>query len=347
VKTALITGVTGQDGSYLAELLLQKGYAVHGLLRRASTENTSRIDHLSGRVTLHYGDVTDSLSVLNVVESVRPDELYNLAAQSHVYTSFAVPEYTAQADALGILRVLEAVRLPGLDCRIYQASTSELFGDAAQSPQNESTPFSPRSPYAIAKQYAYWTVRCYREAYGIFAVNGILFNHESERRSELFVTRKITKAAADFAFGRDEPLRLGNLDALRDWGYAPDYVECMWRMLQQNTPEDFVAATGEQHSVREFCRLAFARAGVDLRWQGEGLDAVGMDGKSGKILVTVDPAFYRPLEVSSLLGDAEKARRLLGWVPKVGFEELVNRMTDHDLSHKTRSKDAELFYKDS
>jgi len=330
-KIALITGITGQDGSYLAELLLDKNYEVHGLLRRASVENTARIDHLQGRLTLHYGDTTDSLSVLQVLQAVRPCELYHLAAQSHVHTSFAVPEYTAQTDALGTLRILEAVRLLGIDCRIYQASTSELFGKVVEAPQNEDTPFRPCSPYAIAKQYAYWMVRCYREAYGIFAVNGILFNHESERRGERFVTRKITRAAAAIAAGKQDMLYLGNLDALRDWGYAPDYVDCMWRMLQHNTPEDFVAATGEQHSVREFCSLAFERANLALDWQGESIDTVGIERKSGRVLVAVNPEFYRPLEVNSLLGDASKAERLLGWKPKVTFAELVQRMTDYDV----------------
>ncbi|MDR1409408.1 MAG: GDP-mannose 4,6-dehydratase [Oscillospiraceae bacterium] len=331
MKTALITGITGQDGSYLAELLLQKGYTVHGLLRRSSTENTERIDPLVSQITLHYGDITDSLSVLRVLEAVRPDELYHLAAQSHVHTSFDMPEYTAQTDAIGTLRVLETVRLLGLDCRVYQASTSELYGAAVASPQNEETPFRPRSPYAIAKQYAYWTVRCYREAYGLFAVNGILFNHESERRGLRFVTRKITRGVAALAAGAEEPLRLGNLNALRDWGYAPDYVECMWRMLQHPVPDDFVVAAGVQHSIKDFCTLAFTHAGFDLVWRGAGTETVGLDQKSGRTLVVVDPAFYRPLEVESLLGDATKARRVLGWEPRTDFAALVARMTDHDL----------------
>ncbi|MCL2023868.1 MAG: GDP-mannose 4,6-dehydratase [Oscillospiraceae bacterium] len=330
MKKALITGITGQDGSYLAELLLKKGYEVHGLLRRASMENTGRICHILGSLTLHYGDVTDSLSVMQILKSVSPQEIYHLAAQSHVHTSFAVPEYTAQVDALGTLRILECLRLLGLDCRFYQASTSELFGAVLESPQNENTPFNPQSPYAIAKQYAYWTTRCYREAYGIFAVNGILFNHESPRRGEEFVTRKITMAAAKIAVGKQDKLYLGNLDAKRDWGFAPDYVECMWRMLQHDTPEDFVVATGEQYSVREFCSLAFKHAGVPLTWRGAEEQSEGVD-QNGRVLVAVDPAFYRPLEVNTLLGDASKARSLLGWKPTVSFEELVRKMVEWDV----------------
>jgi len=336
LKTSLITGVTGQDGSYLAELLLEKGYTVHGIARRTSSERKERIEHLRGnpRFRLHYGDMTDSLSLLKIIGEVRPDEIYNLAAQSHVHVSFDVPEFTANADGLGALRVLEAVRLLGLEktCRIYQASTSELYGKVQEVPQSETTPFYPYSPYAAAKQYAFWIARNYREAYGMFISNGILFNHESERRGETFVTRKITIAAARIAKGLQEKLYLGNLNALRDWGYAKDYVDCMWRILQHSEPDDFVIATGEQHSVRDFCSLAFKYAGIDLRFEGEGIDEKGIDAKNGKTFVEVLPEFFRPTDVVNLLGDPTKAKSVLGWNPTVtGFEELVRIMVEHDM----------------
>ncbi len=335
-KSALITGVTGQDGSYLAELLLEKGYAVHGLIRRNSTERRERIAHLEGQkgFLLHYGDMTDSMSLLRVIQTARPDEIYNLAAQSHVQVSFDVPEYTADADAVGTLRILEAVRLLGFEkeCRIYQASTSELYGKVEEIPQNETTPFHPYSPYAVAKQYAFWITREYREAYGMFASNGILFNHESERRGENFVTRKITLAAARIAAGKQDRLQLGNLDALRDWGYAGDYVECMWRILQHDHADDFVIATGIQHSVREFAALAFQCVGIELEWKGSGVDEKGIDKATGKVLVEVSPAFFRPTDVVDLLGDPSKAKAQLGWNPcKTTFEELVRRMAEHDI----------------
>jgi len=335
-KTALITGVTGQDGSFLAELLLDKGYEVHGTVRRSSMQHNDRIRHLegNGHFFLHYADMTDALSLMGVVCSVRPDEVYNLAAQSHVKVSFAVPEYTADTDATGTLRLLEALRMAGLDqdCRFYQASTSELFGKVQETPQSETTPFYPYSPYAAAKQYAYWIVRNYREAYGMYAVNGILFNHESERRGKSFVTRKITLAAANIAAGKKERLSLGNLDALRDWGYAGDYVECMWRMLQQDDPQDYVIATGEQHSVREFCTLAFRYAGIELQWQGAGLHEKGIDSRSGRVCVEVSPDYFRPTDVTTLLGDPSKAREELGWDPKkTSFADLVRIMMEHDL----------------
>lgn len=335
-KTALITGVTGQDGSYLAEFLLDKGYEVHGLIRRSSVDYRERISHLEGhrRFHLHYGDLSDSMSLMSVIGTVRPDELYNLAAQSHVQVSFDVPEYTADVAATGVLRVLEAVRLCGLaeSCRIYQASTSELYGKVEEVPQNEETPFHPYSPYAVAKQYGYWIVREYREAYHMFCCSGILFNHESERRGETFVTRKISLAAARIAHGLQEKLYLGNLDSLRDWGYAKDYVECMWLMLQHDVPEDFVIATGEQHSVREFLRLAFHYAGITLDFVGTGLDKKGISRETGKVLVEVSPDFYRPTDVVNLLGDPAKAKRELGWNPtKTSFEELVRRMVAHDM----------------
>jgi GDPmannose 4,6-dehydratase len=346
MPTALITGITGQDGSYLAEFLLRKGYSVHGLIRRSSSFNTGRIEHLyldswladqhMGRpVELHYADLCDSSSLISVINTVRPDEIYNLAAQSHVKVSFEVPEYTADVDALGVLRLLEAVRIAGLadSCRLYQASTSELFGKVEEVPQSETTPFHPCSPYAVAKQYAFWIVRNYRESYGMYAANGILFNHESERRGENFVTRKITLAAAAIAAGHQHKLYLGNLDARRDWGYAPDYVECMWLILQQDTPDDFVIATGEYHSVREFATLAFSRAGIELRWEGTGLEEKGIDTATGRTIVEVDKRFFRPSEVEELLGNPEKARRQLGWNPrKTSFEELVNRMVDADMA---------------
>lgn len=335
-KTALITGVTGQDGSYLAEFLLDKGYEVHGLIRRSSVDYRERISHLEGhrRFHLHYGDLSDSMSLMSVIGTVRPDELYNLAAQSHVQVSFDVPEYTADVAATGVLRVLEAVRLCGLaeSCRIYQASTSELYGKVEEVPQNEETPFHPYSPYAVAKQYGYWIVREYREAYHMFCCSGILFNHESERRGETFVTRKISLAAARIAHGLQEKLYLGNLDSLRDWGYAKDYVECMWLMLQHDVPEDFVIATGEQHSVREFLRLAFHYAGITLDFVGTGLEEKGISRETGDVLVEVNPDFYRPTDVVNLLGDPAKAKRELGWNPtKTSFEELVRRMVAHDM----------------
>ena len=345
MKKAIITGITGQDGSFLAEFLLEKGYEVHGILRRSSTFNTGRIEHLylqewvrdqknKRAINLHYGDMTDSSSLIRIIGEVQPDEIYNLAAQSHVKVSFDVPEYTADTDATGVLRLLEAVRICGLEhkTRIYQASTSELFGLVQEVPQRETTPFYPRSPYGVAKQYGFWITKNYREAYGMFAVNGILFNHESERRGENFVTRKITLAAAAIAQGRQDKLYLGNLSARRDWGYARDYVECMWLILQHETPEDFVIATGEMHTVREFCTLAFHEAGIELRWEGEGVDEKGIDTKTGKVLVEVDPKFFRPAEVEQLCGDPSKAKKLLGWNPtKTSFEELVKIMVKHDL----------------
>jgi GDPmannose 4,6-dehydratase len=345
VKTALITGITGQDGSYLAEFLLEKGYEVHGLLRRSSSFNTGRIEHLyldewvrdmhqKRLINLHYADMTDSSSLIRVIQTIQPDEIYNLAAQSHVKVSFDVPEYTAETDAVGTLRLLEAVRILGLEkkTKIYQASTSELFGLVQEIPQKETTPFYPRSPYGVAKLYGFWITKNYRESYGMFAVNGILFNHESERRGETFVTRKITIAASRIAQGMQDKLYLGNLDALRDWGYAKDYVECMWLMLQHPEPEDFVIATGEMHSVREFCTLAFAEAGINLRWEGEGVNEKGIDSATGKVLVEVDPKYFRPAEVEQLLGDPTKAKTLLGWNPtKTSFPELVKIMMQHDM----------------
>lgn len=336
MKKALITGVTGQDGSYLAELLLSKGYEVHGMIRRSSVDYRERIAHLEGQpgFHLHYGDLSDSSSIFALVATVRPDEIYNLAAQSHVQVSFDVPEYTADVVATGVLRVLEAVRLCGLakTCHIYQASTSELYGKVEEVPQNEKTPFHPYSPYAVAKQYGYWIVKEYREAYGMFACSGILFNHESERRGETFVTRKITLAAARIAQGKQEKLYLGNLSSLRDWGYAKDYVECMWLILQHDQPEDFVIATGVQHSVREFALLAFKHAGIELEFRGEGMDEKGYDKKTGKCLVEVSPDFYRPTDVVNLWGDPTKAKAELGWNPtKTSFEELVAIMVKHDM----------------
>ena len=335
-KTALITGVTGQDGSYLSEFLLEKGYEVHGIIRRSSVDYRERIAHLEDNphFHLHYGDLGDSMSMMQVISKVRPDEIYNLAAQSHVQVSFDVPEFTADVDAIGVLRVLEAVRLCGLKdtCRIYQASTSELFGKVEEVPQRETTPFHPYSPYAVAKQYGYWIVKEYREAYGMFACSGILFNHESERRGETFVTRKITLAAARIAQGLQDKLYLGNLSSLRDWGYAKDYVECMWLILQNKEPEDFVIATGEQHSVREFAQLAFHDAGIELEWQGEGMNEKGIDKATGKVLVEVSPDFYRPTDVVNLWGDPTKAKTHLGWNPtKTTFEELVRIMVEHDM----------------
>jgi len=345
MKKALITGITGQDGSYLAEFLLEKGYEVHGTLRRSSSFNTGRIEHLyfdewvrdmkqKKEINLHYADMTDSSSLIRVIQTIKPDEIYNLAAQSHVKVSFDVPEYTAETDAVGTLRLLEAVRILELEkkTRIYQASTSELFGLVQEVPQKETTPFYPRSPYGVAKLYGFWITKNYRESYGMFAVNGILFNHESERRGETFVTRKITLAAARIAKGMQDKLYLGNMDARRDWGHARDYVECMWLMLQHDTPEDFVIATGEMHTVREFCTLAFAEAGINLRWEGSGIDEKGIDSATGNILVEVDPKYFRPSEVEQLLGDPTKARTLLGWNPtKTPFAELVKQMMRHDM----------------
>ena len=343
MKKALITGVTGQDGSYLAEFLLEKDYEVHGIVRRASTEKKERIDHLecNPNFHLHYGDLTDSLSLVKIISKVEPDEIYNLAAQSHVAVSFEVPEYTADATGTGVIRLLEAIRTCGLEkkCRFYQASTSELFGKVQEIPQSETTPFYPYSPYAAAKQYAYWVVRNYREGYGMFATNGILFNHESERRGETFVTRKITLAAAKIAAGVQDKLYLGNLDALRDWGYAKDYVECMWLMLQHNEPDDFVVATGEQYSVRDFCTRAFKRAGIELRWEGTGVEEKGVDVSTGKIVVEVSPEFFRPTDVVTLLGNPAKAKEKLGWNPrKTSFDELVNIMVDSDIKLVEKTK---------
>jgi GDPmannose 4,6-dehydratase len=345
-NVALITGITGQDGSYLAEFLIEKGYDVHGVLRRSSSFNTGRIEHLyldewvrdmkrSRLVNLHWGDMTDSSSLVRIISEVKPTEIYNLAAQSHVKVSFDVPEYTAEDDAIGVLRLLEAVRICGLDkmCKIYQASTSELYGKVQEVPQKETTPFYPRSPYGVAKQYGFWIVKNYRESYGMFAVNGILFNHESERRGENFVTRKITLAACRIAQGYQDKLYLGNLDARRDWGYAKDYVECMWLILQQDEPEDFVIATGEMHTVREFCTLAFREAGIELRWEGSGVEEKGIDKESGKVLVEVDPKYFRPCEVDQLLGDPTKAKNQLGLNPvKTPFAELVKIMVKHDMT---------------
>ena len=344
-KVALITGITGQDGSFLAEFLLEKNYEVHGIMRRSSSFNTGRIEHLyldewvrdmkqKRLINLHYGDMTDSSSLIRIIQLVQPDEIYNLAAQSHVKVSFDVPEYTAEADAIGTLRLLEAVRILGLEkkCKLYQASTSELFGLVQEVPQKETTPFYPRSPYGVAKQYGFWITKNYRESYGMFACNGILFNHESERRGETFVTRKITLAAARIVQGYQDKLYLGNLNSLRDWGYAKDYVECMWLILQQEKPDDFVIATGEYHTVRDFCTLAFKTLGVNLRWEGEGVNEKGIDVATGKVLVEVDPKYFRPAEVDQLLGDPTKAKTQLGWNPrKTSFEDLVKIMVEHDM----------------
>lgn len=344
-KVALITGITGQDGSYLAEFLLTKGYEVHGILRRSSSFNTGRIEHLyldewvrdmkkARLVNLHWGDMTDTSSLVRIIRECQPTEIYNLAAQSHVKVSFDVPEFTAEADAVGVLRLLEAVRILGLEkkCRIYQASTSELFGKVQEVPQKETTPFYPRSPYSVAKQYGFWIIKNYRESYGMYCCNGILFNHESERRGENFVTRKITLAATRIVQGYQDKLYLGNLDALRDWGYAKDYVECMWLMLQQDEPEDYVVATGEYHTVREFTDLAFKACGIELEWQGSGVDEKGIDKATGRVLVEVDPKYFRPCEVEQLLGDPTKAKTKLGWNPrKTTFEELVKIMVEHDM----------------
>ena len=335
MKKALITGITGQDGSYLAEFLLEKGYDVHGVIRRSSVDYRERIAHLEGHphFHLHYGDLSDSMSILSVVSTVRPDEIYNLAAQSHVQVSFDVPEFTADVDATGVLRVLEAVRLSGLKdtCRVYQASTSELYGKVEEVPQNENTPFHPYSPYAVAKQYGFWIVKEYREAYNMFCCSGILFNHESERRGENFVTRKITLAAGRIAEGIQDHLELGNMDSLRDWGYAKDYVECMWMIMQHETPEDFVIATGEQHTVRDFTEKAFAANGITIRWEGTGLEEKGYDAETGKMLVCVNPEWFRPTDVDNLWGDPTKAKTVLGWNPqKTTYAELVEIMAKHD-----------------
>lgn len=341
MKKALITGITGQDGSYLAEFLLEKGYEVHGVTRRASIANTGRIENIMDKITLHDGDLSDSSSLIRIINLVRPDEIYNLAAQSHVQVSFDVPEYSGDVDALGVLRILEAVRILGLtkSCRIYQASTSELYGKVEEVPQRETTPFHPYSPYAVAKQYGFWITKEYREAYGMFAVNGILFNHESERRGENFVTRKITLAVGRIAEGLQDHLELGNMDSLRDWGYAKDYVECMWMILQHDTPEDFVIATGEQHTVRDFTEKAFAVNGITIRWEGCGVDEKGYDAETGKMLVCVNPQWFRPTDVDNLWGDPTKAKTVLGWNPqKTSYEELIRIMAEHDRMLAKREK---------
>ena len=342
-KIALITGITGQDGSYLAEFLLEKGYEVHGITRRASISNTARIDHLIAKnvITLHDGDLSDSSSLIRIISLVQPDEIYNLAAQSHVQVSFDVPEYSGDVDAIGVLRILEAVRILGLTkkTKIYQASTSELYGKVEEVPQRETTPFHPYSPYAVAKQYGFWITKEYREAYGMFAVNGILFNHESERRGENFVTRKITLAAGRIAEGLQDHLELGNMDSLRDWGYAKDYVECMWLILQHDTPEDFVIATGEQHTVRDFTEKAFAANGINIRWEGSGIEEKGYDATTGKMLVCVNPQWFRPTDVDNLWGDPTKAKSVLGWNPqKTSYEELIRIMSNHDRNLAKRER---------
>ena len=341
MKKALITGITGQDGSYLAEFLLEKGYEVHGITRRASISNTARIDHIIDKITLHDGDLSDSSSLIRIISMVQPDEIYNLAAQSHVQVSFDVPEYSGDVDALGVLRILEACRILGLEkkTKVYQASTSELYGKVEEVPQRETTPFHPYSPYAVAKQYGFWITKEYREAYGMFAVNGILFNHESERRGENFVTRKITLAAGRIAEGLQDHLELGNMDSLRDWGYAKDYVECMWMILQHDTPEDFVIATGEQHTVRDFTEKAFAANGITIRWEGEGINEKGYDAETGKMLVCVNPQWFRPTDVDNLWGDPTKAKTVLGWNPqKTSYAELVRIMAEHDRMLAKREK---------
>ena len=343
MKKALITGITGQDGSYLAEFLLNKGYEVHGILRRSSSFNTGRIEHLyidefiedmhnNKNFHLHYGDITDSTNMISLIQEIKPDEIYNLAAQSHVKVSFDIPEYTANVDALGTLRILEAVHLLGLDTKIYQASTSELYGLVQEVPQSETTPFYPRSPYGVAKLYGFWITKNYREAYNIFASNGILFNHESPRRGETFVTRKISLAAARIKIGKQKKLYLGNLNAKRDWGHAKDYIECMWLILQHDEPDDFVIATGEMHTVREFCDLAFEEVGINLRWEGEGINEKGIDNETGNVLIEVDPKYFRPTEVDQLLGDPTKSINKLGWNPtKTPFKKLVKEMVQEDL----------------
>jgi len=349
-KVALITGITGQDGAYLAEFLLNKGYIVHGIKRRSSSFNTARIDHLykdpherNVNFYMHYGDLTDSTNLIRIIQEVQPDEIYNLAAQSHVQVSFETPEYTANSDALGTLRLLEAIRILGLEkkTKFYQASTSELYGKVQEIPQKETTPFYPRSPYAAAKLYAYWITVNYREAYGIFACNGILFNHESPIRGETFVTRKITMAATKIKYGIQDRLYIGNLDSKRDWGFAKDYVEAMWLMLQQEKPDDYVIATGETHSVREFIELVFKELGIEIIWQGEGAEEVGIDSRTGKIIVEVDPRYYRPTEVELLIGDSSKARKKLGWEPKVRLEELVKMMVQSDEEEILKNYSAE------
>jgi len=359
-KKAIITGITGQDGSYLAEFLLKKGYEVHGILRRASYFNTSRIEHLyfedwikdmqqKRSIELHYGDMTDSSSLIRIIQAIQPDEIYNLAAQSHVKVSFEVPEYTAESDAVGTLRILEAVRILGLEkkCKIYQASTSELYGKVQEIPQKETTPFYPRSPYGVAKQYGFWITKNYRESYGMFAVNGILFNHESERRGETFVSRKITLAASRIYHGLQKKLYMGNLDAKRDWGYAKDYVECMWLMLQHPEPEDFVIATGEMHTVREFIELAFAEVNIPIRWEGKGIDEKGINANTGEIIIEVDPKYFRPAEVDQLLGDPTKAKTLLGWNPtKTPFTDLVKMMMKHDIVFVKKQHEAKVDLRD-
>ncbi|MDI1254745.1 MAG: GDP-mannose 4,6-dehydratase [Flavobacterium sp.] len=355
MKKALITGINGQDGSYLAELLLQKGYEVHGIIRRSSTFNTERIEHLyidtliqdlhkKQKISLHYGDMTDATNLIRLVQQIKPDEIYNLAAQSHVKVSFELPEYTAETDGIGTLRLLEAIRICGLTetTKIYQASTSELFGKVQEIPQKETTPFYPRSPYGVAKIYAFWITKNYRESYNMFAVNGILFNHESERRGETFVTRKITLSASRIALGIQDKLYLGNLNAKRDWGYAKDYVECMWLMLQQDVPEDYVIATGEQYSVRTFCELAFKEIEIELEWVGENENEKGICKKTGKVLIEIDPKYYRPAEVETLLGDPTKARTQLGWNPRqTSFEDLVKIMMQHDIEYVRKFSDRE------
>ena len=343
MKKALITGITGQDGSYLAELLLEKGYEVHGICRRSSTNNKVRIEHILDKILLHDGDLADSSSIIRIISDVKPDEIYNLAAQSHVQMSFEVPEYSGDIDAIGVLRVLEAVRILGLTerTRIYQASTSELYGKVEEMPQNENTPFHPFSPYAVAKQYAFWITKEYREAYGMYACNGILFNHESERRGETFVTRKITLAAGRIAEGLQDHLELGNLDSLRDWGYAKDYVECMWLILQQKKPDDFVIATGEQHSVRDFTERAFYENGITIRWEGTGVEEKGYDSDTGKMVVCVNPQWMRPTDVVSLWGDPTKARAVLGWNPlKTPYTELIHLMAAHDRNLAKKEKES-------
>jgi len=357
-KKALITGITGQDGSYLAEFLIEKGYEVHGIIRRSSSFNTERIEHLyieelirdlhsDRKVSLHYGDMTDSTNLIRLIQEIKPDEIYNLAAQSHVKVSFDLPVYTAETDAIGTLRLLEAVRICGLanKSRIYQASTSELYGKVQEIPQTETTPFHPRSPYGVAKLYAYWITKNYRESYDMFAVNGILFNHESERRGETFVTRKITLAAAHIAIGKQEKLYLGNLDSLRDWGYAKDYVKCMWLMLQHDIPEDFVIATGTKHSVKTFCALAFKEVGIILHWEGKGVNEKGICTETSRTLVEVDPKYYRPAEVETLLGDPTKAKEVLAWDPnETSFEQLVKTMVKHDMDLANKESTSKKFH---
>jgi GDPmannose 4,6-dehydratase len=355
-NVALITGITGQDGSFLAEFLIKKGYEVHGIIRRASYFNTSRIEHLyfdewirdvhqHRKIELHYGDMTDSSSLIRIIQLVQPTEIYNLAAQSHVKVSFEVPEYTAESDAVGTLRILEAVRILGMEksCRIYQASTSELYGKVQEVPQSETTPFYPRSPYGVAKQYGFWITKNYRESYGMFAVNGILFNHESERRGETFVTRKITLGASRIKHGLQKKLYMGNLDAKRDWGYAKDYVECMWMMLQHTEPEDFVIATGQMYTVRSFCELAFKEAGITIRWKGVGIDEKGLNAETGEVMIEIDPKYFRPSEVDQLLGNPTKAKTLLGWNPnQTSLNELVRIMMKHDLEYVKKLYEAKI-----